>query len=123
MPPPINTEQYHGCPYRHWQEAELRRELARPRISLAGGPLDRVVLTSIETEAIVEKAKKSFYTAACHEHFKVLHPNSREESLFSTPLMYFIASRNYSNERKAARSALQQNQGPQPMLLDTNQPS
>ena len=28
----VPTEQFHGCPFRHWNETQLRRELQKPRL-------------------------------------------------------------------------------------------
>eukprot|EP00668_Euglena_longa_P015317 GGOE01019384.1.p1 GENE.GGOE01019384.1~~GGOE01019384.1.p1 ORF type:complete len:549 (-),score=177.36 GGOE01019384.1:244-1758(-) len=106
MGPAPGPEQHHGCPFRHWNEVQLRKELQRPR-PLPGGNQDKqaavfgpkVELTPSQVDETVKKAKDGFYTAACLQYFSLTHPGTFEESLFHNPIHYYAGSRKYAEER------------------------
>jgi DNA primase large subunit len=106
MGPPPAPEQFHGCPFRHWNETQLRRELQKPRLhpAVAQGKQAalfgaKIELTPSQIDDTIKKAKDGFYTAACQQYFVLTHPTTHEESLFHNPVLYYAASKRYVEEQ------------------------
>jgi DNA primase large subunit len=120
-------EQYHGCPFRHWNETQLRRELQKPRPHPAANAKQsavfgaRIDLSFAQIDDVVKKAKDGFYTAACHQYFTATHPGTTEESLFNNPVHYYVASRKYT-EISNAQEALQAAPSPVQSAQSSTQP-
>jgi DNA primase large subunit len=111
-PPPM-PDIVHGCPFRHWSETQLRRELSKPRPHPANASINnkdaalfqaKIDLNAMQIEGIIKKAKDSFYTAACHAYFIAMHPGTKQESLFHNPILYYSASRQYSDQKQVSQN-------------------
>eukprot|EP01002_Notosolenus_urceolatus_P015199 NODE_749_length_1812_cov_22.809983_g609_i0.p1 GENE.NODE_749_length_1812_cov_22.809983_g609_i0~~NODE_749_length_1812_cov_22.809983_g609_i0.p1 ORF type:complete len:579 (+),score=135.78 NODE_749_length_1812_cov_22.809983_g609_i0:29-1738(+) len=110
--PGPSTGQAHGCPFRHWNEANLKAMLGQPIPHPAPPPKDHALfekeapmvrVPDQKVNEIATKAKDGFYTAACHDYYLATHPEPPlqiEESLFGHPNGYAKASLAYVQRRK-----------------------
>ncbi|EQC39871.1 hypothetical protein, variant [Saprolegnia diclina VS20] len=76
---PPKAGDYHGCPFRHFDEYHLRA-------SLRG-------INEVEKEAIVQLAKNKNYQVACRRHFEVLFPHGNADAVGNHPNAFFEESR------------------------------
>ncbi|ETV98489.1 hypothetical protein H310_08627 [Aphanomyces invadans] len=76
---PPKQGEYHGCPFRHFDEHHLRA-------SLRG-------ISEIDKEAIVQLAKAKQYQVACKRHFEAMHPNANSDAVGNHPNAFFEESR------------------------------
>ncbi|RHY13620.1 hypothetical protein DYB25_003394 [Aphanomyces astaci] len=78
---PPKQGEYHGCPFRHFDEHHLRA-------SLRG-------IGEIDKEAIVQLAKAKQYQVACKRHFEAMHPKANSDGVGNHPNAFFEESRKY----------------------------
>eukprot|EP01038_Epipyxis_sp_PR26KG_P013149 gene13149-17617_t len=89
MGTPPEAGAYHGCPYRHSNDAQLSGMLAAMKIN------------SNDAKDILNLAKTSNYQVACQKHFDVTHPGhgsmdlKLNDSVANHPNQWFLASVNY----------------------------
>ena len=87
---PGNGE-YHGCPYRHYDEANLNRLLERSGV---GG---------VEREEMLKLSKGQHYQLACAKHFEVSHKGAESvislDGVGNHPNAFFAASMAYYKEK------------------------
>jgi len=60
------TGEYHGCPYRHYNEGSLNSLLTNMKLGVP------------ERHSILSHVKNKNYQVACIKHFEVTHPGSEE---------------------------------------------
>ncbi|KAG7394429.1 DNA primase large subunit [Phytophthora boehmeriae] len=77
--PPKNGE-YHGCPFRHYEQEHLRK-------ALQGVPEG-------DKQEIISLAENHHYQIACKKYFEATHPGS-DDVLINHPNGYFEESRKY----------------------------
>ncbi|CAI5740377.1 unnamed protein product [Peronospora destructor] len=78
--PPKNGE-YHGCPFRHFEQEHLRK-------ALQGVPEG-------DKQEILSLAEHHHYQIACKKYFEATHPSSDPDVLINHPNGYFDESRKY----------------------------
>ncbi|KAJ8564029.1 hypothetical protein ON010_g7317 [Phytophthora cinnamomi] len=78
--PPKNGE-YHGCPFRHYEQEHLRK-------ALQGVPEG-------DKQEILSLAENHHYQIACKKYFEATHPGSDPDVLINHPNGYFEESRRY----------------------------
>lgn len=84
-----NTNEHHGCPFKHSSVQEVTNLLGRLGVN------------SLQQKAIISQQQSHNYQLACLEHFKVMHPdaqNHREiemDNLGNHPNAWFHASVKY----------------------------
>ncbi|OQR87344.1 DNA primase [Achlya hypogyna] len=76
---PPKAGDYHGCPFRHFDEHHLRA-------SLRG-------INEVEKESIVQLAKSKNYQVACRRHFEVLFPGGNADAVGNHPNAFFEEAR------------------------------
>jgi len=83
--------EYHGCPYRHYDEANLNRLL------------DRSGVGGVEREEMLKLAKGQHYQLACAKHFEVSHKGAESvislDGVGNHPNAFFAASMAYYKEK------------------------
>ncbi|GMF47648.1 unnamed protein product [Phytophthora fragariaefolia] len=78
--PPKNGE-YHGCPFRHYEQEHLRKALQR--------------VSEGDKHEILSLAENHHYQIACKKYFEATHPGSDPDVLINHPNGYFEESRKY----------------------------
>lgn len=79
---PPKTGDYHGCPFRHYDEAHLRSQL-------------RGVGNDIERQDILQLVKTKQYELACKRHFEARHPGGNSDGVGNHPNRYVEESMKY----------------------------
>ncbi|ETK83199.1 hypothetical protein, variant [Phytophthora nicotianae CJ01A1] len=78
--PPKNGE-YHGCPFRHFEQEHLRKALQG--------------VSEGDKQEILSLAENHHYQIACKKYFEATHPGSDPDVLINHPNGYFEESRKY----------------------------
>ncbi|RLN50494.1 hypothetical protein BBJ28_00019678, partial [Nothophytophthora sp. Chile5] len=78
--PPKNGE-YHGCPFRHFEQEHLRKALQG--------------ISEGEKQEILSLAENHHYQIACKKYFEVTHPGGDADVIVNHPNGYFDESRKY----------------------------
>ncbi|KAH8065184.1 DNA primase [Aureococcus anophagefferens] len=89
--------EYHGCPYKHYDDDHLASIL---------GAMD---ISRESSQAILGQAKSKNYQLACQKHFEVTHPKAagvaaRPDGVGNHPNAWFKASRIYHKEVHEAKN-------------------
>lgn len=101
-PPPTHTtthhpREYHGCPYKHFDDANLNKLLERSGVTVG------------DRDEMLRLARGQHYQLACAKHFEVSHKGA--ESLISLdgvgnhPNAWFAASMAYYKELNKDKAA------------------
>jgi DNA primase large subunit len=88
--PPAAGE-YHGCPFRHHEPAQLQQQL------------QALHLSEPQQAEVLEKARNQHYQIACKRVWEFTHPNAgqlAQELVVNHPNQYFDASFKYLNQDK-----------------------
>ncbi|KAF0699032.1 Aste57867_10377 [Aphanomyces stellatus] len=78
---PPKQGDYHGCPFRHFDEHHLRANLKG--------------INEIDKEAIVQLAKGKQFQIACKRHFESMHPHGNSDAVGNHPNAFFEESRKF----------------------------
>lgn len=78
---PPKAGEYHGCPFRHYEEEHLRK-------ALQGVPEG-------EKQDILNLAQARHFQVACKKHFEATHAGSDADVMINHPNGYFEESRKY----------------------------
>ncbi|GAB9467772.1 DNA primase [Globisporangium polare] len=78
---PPKTGEYHGCPFRHFEEEHLKKALQG--------------VSEGEKQEIVALAQAKHFQIACKKHFEATHPGSDADVMINHPNGYFDESRKY----------------------------
>lgn len=95
MGQPPSIGQYHGCPYKHYDDAHLNKLLCKIQIG-----------NHRERQEILDLKRKKHYTLACQKHFDVVHPNAKSNigvdlsGVGIHPNAWFLASTSYHKKDK-----------------------
>jgi DNA primase large subunit len=90
--PPNSGVEHHGCPYKHYDDANLSALLGQLKI---GNASDR--------EAIMAHKREGNFQLACAKHFEVMHPSATSlegvnlDGVGNHPNAWFSASVSYHN--------------------------
>ncbi|CAK4615488.1 hypothetical protein LEN26_001431 [Aphanomyces euteiches] len=76
---PPKQGEYHGCPFRHFDEHHLRA-------SLRG-------INEVDKEAIIQLAMGKQFQIACKRHFEAMHPQANSDAVGNHPNAFFEESR------------------------------
>jgi len=88
--------EYHGCPYRHYDEANLNRLLERSGVGVT------------EREEMLKLSKGQHYQLACAKHFEVSHKGAESvislDGVGNHPNAFFAASMAYYKEKNGGET-------------------
>lgn len=93
LPPVVDQNDCHGCPFRFRDESRLRTTLQQAQNDPRGSSYGEVTPSVAEIEDIVNDCKGQHYTRACFKYFMATHKNVKRDALFRSPYEYFVASR------------------------------
>lgn len=93
LPPPVDRNDCHGCPFRFRDETRFRNMLKQSQLDPRGQEHGEVSPSLSDIEEIVADCKGQHYTRACFRYFMATHPNAKRDSLFRSPYEYFVTSR------------------------------
>ena len=85
-------DQYHGCPFRHWDESHLTSALQSMRLG------------SAVVHDVMDKVRGHHYQVACLRVFEATHPGSTVDAL-NHPNQYFQDSLKHYEAKAAASGA------------------
>lgn len=80
--PPPGVNEYHGCPYRHWDIPTLKQRLA-----------NNYDVNEETINEIIEKTKQHHYQIACQIFFEYQHKVKNYGVGINHPNQYFLESR------------------------------
>ncbi len=85
---PPKAGEYHGCPFRHYEEAHLRKAL--------GG------ISENDKHEIMGLVQGRHYQIACKKYFDATHPGCDPDVMITHPNGYFDESRKYYAAKSAS---------------------
>ena len=97
--PPQSGVEHHGCPYKHYDDANLSALLGKLKIG-----------DSAERDAIMRLKKDGNFQLACAKHFEVTHPGAASvdgvslDGVGNHPNAWFSSSVSYHNAKSGAAS-------------------
>lgn len=93
LPPVVDQNDCHGCPFRFRDESRLRSTLQQSKSDSRTSSLNEVTPSVAEIEDIISDCKGQHYTRACFKFFMATHRSAKRDALFRSPYEYFLASR------------------------------
>lgn len=78
---PPKAGEYHGCPFRHFEEEHLRKALQG--------------IAEVDKQDIMNLVSARHYQIACKKHFEVTHAGHDGDVMINHPNAYFDESRKY----------------------------
>ncbi|CCW64027.1 unnamed protein product [Phytomonas sp. EM1] len=93
LPPIVDKQDCHGCPFRFRDEAAFRLMLQRDQNNPAGKDYPPVRPSAADIEDIISDCKGQHYTRACYKYFVSTHKEAKRDMLFRSPYEYFCCSR------------------------------
>lgn len=114
LPPTVDHNDCHGCPFRFRDEGKLRSVLQFSQNDPRGKGFGEVSLSAADIEDVISDCKGQHYTRACYKYFMATHRTAKRDTLFRSPYEYYAASRevevtdepNGAAERKRPSGAL-----------------
>lgn len=100
LPPVVDQNDCHGCPFRFRDESRLRSTLQLPQTDPRGTSFGDVTPSLGEIEDIVNDCKGQHFTRACFKYFMATHKNIKRDALFRSPYEYYVASREFEAEQE-----------------------
>ncbi|EPY41623.1 DNA primase large subunit [Angomonas deanei] len=100
LPPSVDKNDCHGCPFRFRDEGAFRTMLQREQKNPLGNEYPDIRPSAADIEDIVQDCKGQHYTRACYKYFMATHPNAKRDTLFRSPYEYFSVSREVTEEIK-----------------------
>lgn len=92
LPPVVDSQDCHGCPFRFSSEEALRAMVGKEQPNPKGRDYPPVRPTAGDIEDIVTDCKAQHYTRACYKYFMSTHPGTRRDTLFRSPYEYYSVS-------------------------------
>lgn len=93
LPPCVDKNDCHGCPFRYKDEAQFRMTLKKCQSDPRGESYNDVSLSVSDIEEIIADCKGQHYTRACFKYYMGTHPGAKRDTLFRSPYEYFLTSR------------------------------
>lgn len=93
LPPVVDQNDCHGCPFRFRDESRLRSTLQQTKNGPRNSSFGEVTPSVAEVEDIISDCKGQHYTRACFKFFMATHKSAKRDALFRSPYEYFLASR------------------------------
>eukprot|EP00922_Rhytidocystis_sp_ex-Travisia-forbesii_P065810 GHVS01097746.1.p1 GENE.GHVS01097746.1~~GHVS01097746.1.p1 ORF type:complete len:444 (-),score=53.94 GHVS01097746.1:371-1552(-) len=93
-PPQVpGPQDYHGCPFKHFDEEPLKRLMYSYGLSSRG------------VQAVLEMSRTRQPQLACVEYFKHTHPGATADGVGNHPNMYFRESQSYYRKQQETTNA------------------
>lgn len=101
LPPVVDRNDCHGCPFRFHDEGALRQLLQKEQHNPKGRAFPDVRIMPGDMEDIISDAKNQHYTRACYKYFMKTHEGIKRDTLFRSPYEYYCCSRQLAEEGEA----------------------
>jgi DNA primase large subunit len=85
---------HHGCPFRHFDEKNLRIEMQKNNNN------NDSKMTTQQKNEIIDLVKSKHYQVACVKYFSIRHPSMPTTTIGNHPNAYFDASNKYYNKQE-----------------------
>ena len=82
--PRPSKEEFHGCPFRDWNEDRLRSTLKQKKDPSTGENL-----TNQQVNSVVDSCKQNDYTIACTKYFELTHATLHNEEQITHPNLFY----------------------------------